>query len=90
MGLCPLIEAANVKRPLISPKSHLFPRRHVNGTVGLPKTLIDEYPIIRGRDLCFDKTCHWPCLEVRNKAVKWFKIIIRLEHNVCRKSGPWT
>ena len=48
MGLCPLIEAANIKRPLISLKSLLFPRGRVNGMVGLPKTTIDENPVIRG------------------------------------------
>ena len=60
----------------------------MNGTVGLPKTPIDENPVIRGHDLCFDKTCHWPYLEIRNEAVKRFKIIIRLEHNVSPKKWP--
>ena len=52
-----LIKAVNAERPLTSLKTRLFPRRHVNNMVGLPKTLIDENPAIRGHDLCFDKKC---------------------------------
>ena len=60
----------------------------VNNTVGLPKTPIDENPVIRGHDLCFDKTCHWPYLEMQNEAVKWFRIIIRPERNVSLENWP--
>ena len=90
MGLCPLIEAANIKHPLISLKFCLFSRGRVNGTVGLPKNPIDENPVIRGHDLCFDKTWHWMCLKMRNEAVKRFGIMIRPEHNVSPEKWPWT
>ena len=74
---CPVIEAANIKRPLTSLKSRLFPRGRANDTAGLPKAPIDENPIIRGHNLCFDKTFHLPYLEIQNKAVKLFRIIIK-------------
>ena len=35
-----LIKAVDVKRPLTSLKSRLFPRGRVNGTVGLPKPVL--------------------------------------------------
>lgn len=88
MGFRPLIEAANIKRPLISLKSRRFPRGRVNDMVGLPKTPIDENHVIMGHDLCFDKMCHWMCLKMRNEAVKRSRIIIRPEHNVSPKKWP--
>ena len=39
-----LIEALDVKHPLTSLKSRLFPRGRVNGTVGLPKPLLMRIP----------------------------------------------
>ena len=39
-----LIEAVDIKRPLISLKSRLLPRGHVNSTVGLPKPLLMRIP----------------------------------------------
>ena len=70
-----LIKAVDVKRPLTSLKSHLFPRGRVNGTVGLPKTPIEDNPVIRGHDLCFDKTCR----KTTSRYVRgWLKETVRI------------
>ena len=44
MGPYPLIKAVNIKRPLASLKTRLFPRGHANDTVGIPKPVLMRIP----------------------------------------------
>ena len=39
-----------------------LPRAMVNGMVRVTHVRIDEKPVKRARDLCFDKTCQGNCL----------------------------
>ena len=61
MGLCPFIKAKNIERLLTGLKARLFPRdRQQNGWI--THAHIDEDPMIRGHDLCFDKSYQRNCL----------------------------
>ena len=44
VGSYPLIKAVNIKRPLISLKTLLFPRGRANDAVGLPKPVVMRIP----------------------------------------------
>ena len=57
MDLYPLIKEANVKLLPTCLKTHIFPKGRADDAVGFTHARIDENPAIRGRDLCFDKTC---------------------------------
>ena len=44
--------------------NRLLPKRHNRWHGGITHTHIDENPVIRGHDLCFDKTCQENCLAI--------------------------
>ena len=54
---------------------------------------IDKNPVIRGHDLCFDKTCQWqPCLETWSGRRKTVRNYDRTDVMSCYKklSADWT
>ncbi len=54
----PFIEVTKaVRLPTSLLRIAYFPSATIDGTGGITHTRIDENPVIRGHDLCFDKTC---------------------------------
>ena len=54
----PFIEATKaVSLPTILLRIAYFPSAMIDGTGGLPVPALMKNPVIRGHDLCFDKTC---------------------------------
>ena len=66
----PFIKAKNIERLLTGLKARLFPRdRQQHGWI--THAHINKDPVMRGHDLCFDKTCQWkPHLETRSGRLK--------------------
>ena len=50
--------------PHLPVEGRLFPKRHDGWCGWVTHTHIDGNPMIRGHDLCFDKTCSGNCLAV--------------------------
>ena len=56
--LCAFIKAMqNVRLPTCLSKSLIFPGASITGAGWVTHTRIDGDPVIRGHELCFDKTC---------------------------------
>ena len=53
----PFIEVAKTMRLPTCLMKSLFSKRHVGWHGWVTRTRINEDPVIRGHDLCFDKTC---------------------------------
>ena len=51
------IKAAGIGRLLLKPKNLPIPKESFPQDGWVTHTCIDENPVIRGHDLCFDKTC---------------------------------
>ena len=65
LDLYPLIWADAVVRPHQPSKTRLPPKRRDKWRGWVTRIRIDENPVIRGHDLCFDKTCQGNCLAKR-------------------------
>ena len=79
----PFIWADEAKRPHLPDKTHLSPKLHNWWHGWVTHARIDENPVIRGHDLCFDKTCR----KTSSRYVRgWLKgtvqIITGLGHNI--------
>ena len=57
LDLYPLIWADVTMHPHRPDKTRLSPKRRNQWRGSVTHTRIDEKPMIRGHDLCFDKTC---------------------------------
>ena len=53
----PFIWADKIKRPHLPSKTRLSPKHRNCWRGWVTHARIDENPVIRGHDLCFDKTC---------------------------------
>ena len=62
----PFIEATKAERlPTGLLRIAYFPSATIDGSGVITHTRIDENPVIRGHDLCFDKTCQGNRLAMR-------------------------
>ena len=62
---CPFIKAVETVRLPTCPVKSLIPQAPRLMAGGITHTRIDENPVIRGHDLCFDKTCQGNLLAIR-------------------------
>ena len=71
----PFIWADEAKRPHLPGKTRLSPKRRNWWRGWVTHTHIDENPVIRGHDLCFNKTCR----KTASRYVRgWLKETVRI------------
>ena len=56
-SLGPYIKTPKTERLHLGLETYLSSKSCTQGTVGLPIPTLLKIPVIRGHDLCFDKTC---------------------------------
>jgi hypothetical protein len=56
--LCPFIKAMNIETPPPRPQNLSIPKESYQRDGWITHARIDEDPVMKGHDLCYDKTCH--------------------------------